>query len=314
MQNFEYEPAYDLWVVTCFFNPCGYLSRRKNYESFRQPLDRAGIRTITIECALEGREFELNSYDNVIHIRGTEKSLLWQKERLLNIAIERLPAGVDKVAWLDCDVLFENPRWAVETSALLESYSVVQPFSYLVRLGPTIEGALGTELETREGFGHLFDRNPNACRVEKFAEHGHTGLAWAARREIVAAHGLFDLFLSGSGDHFMAHAISGSLCGPCFERLRGTLMEAFFLRWAFPVTAAVAGRLTFAEGRCLHLWHGTKEARRYRTILREFLALGFDPARDVAVAPNGLFEWRSDRTDMRRWAAAYFLGRAEDGS
>ena len=42
---------------------------------------------------------------------------LWQKERLLNIAIENLPKTVEKVMWLDSDLIFLNDDWVAETAS-----------------------------------------------------------------------------------------------------------------------------------------------------------------------------------------------------
>lgn len=72
--------------------------------------------------------------DGVIHVRA--KDILWQKERLLNLALAHLPAVARKVAWLDADLLFEDPSWACETSRRLDTFPVVQPFAAIARLGP----------------------------------------------------------------------------------------------------------------------------------------------------------------------------------
>ena len=62
--------------------------------------------------------FDLPAGPDVIQVRGPD--VLWQKERLLNIAVSRLPARARKVAWLDGDLLFADPDWAGETARLLD--------------------------------------------------------------------------------------------------------------------------------------------------------------------------------------------------
>lgn len=46
--------------------------------------------------------------------------------------------------------------------------------------------------------------------------HGYTGYGWAMRREIFDEVGLYEAAVSGSADHFMAHAIFGHY-GFCVE-------------------------------------------------------------------------------------------------
>jgi hypothetical protein len=118
-KHLSYEPCDDLWIVTAYFNPCGYRSRRANYAAFSEPIRASGLNLVTIECAFGDDAFNLQPGPDVIQVRG--RDVLWQKERLLNIAISRLPARAAKVVWLDCDVLFANASWARETSRLSSS-------------------------------------------------------------------------------------------------------------------------------------------------------------------------------------------------
>src|SRR5690348_10790032 len=99
----RYAPAADLWVVTAYFNPAGFRSKRRNYDLFRDRIAAAGIPLVTVECALGGRPFELPHGPDVRRVHG--RDVMWQKERLLNVAIAGLPAGCRKVAWLDADIL-----------------------------------------------------------------------------------------------------------------------------------------------------------------------------------------------------------------
>lgn len=110
----RYHPAPDLGLIATFFNPAGYRTKRVNYDRFRAPLDDAGLRLVVVECGFGDATFDLPAGEGVFHVRG--RDVMWQKERLLNLALARLPAGCTKVAWLDADLLFENPGWAAETA------------------------------------------------------------------------------------------------------------------------------------------------------------------------------------------------------
>jgi hypothetical protein len=96
----------DLFVITTYFNPCRYETRRRNYDIFMAGLSKAGVPCITVECAFGNAPFELPPSLNVIQMRAN--TLLWQKERLLNLAASWLPRSCKYVAWLDCDITFMN--------------------------------------------------------------------------------------------------------------------------------------------------------------------------------------------------------------
>ncbi|MFX5494217.1 hypothetical protein ABTD62_20980, partial [Acinetobacter baumannii] len=82
-------------------------SRRRNYGLFMQGMREAGVPCLTVECAFGDAPFDLPPSLDVIQIRS--ETLLWQKERLLNLGASWLPASCRFVAWIDCDILFDNP-------------------------------------------------------------------------------------------------------------------------------------------------------------------------------------------------------------
>jgi hypothetical protein len=60
--------------------------------------------------------------------------VLWQKERLLNLAVKAVPAGVNNIAWLDCDVILQRADWIDEAKRQLDEFNVVQLFSDAIHL------------------------------------------------------------------------------------------------------------------------------------------------------------------------------------
>jgi hypothetical protein len=308
----RYEPAPDVGIVTCYFNANGYRTRRANYERFAEPILRSGLRLLTVECAFPGAPFALPPAPGLLRVGG--RDVMWQKERLLNLAIATLPATCTKVVWLDCDVLFENPAWAVETSRRLERRAVVQPYDRAVRL-PRGTAAYRGAGDVWEGFGATVARRPDLLLSARFDRHGHTGFAWAARREVVARHGLYDACIAGSGDHMMAHAFCGDWDSPCIDRIIGAANRhrEWFVAWSRRLYPAVRARVGHVAGTILHLWHGEVADRRYVDRNRELAAFDFDPATDLRVGATGCWEWASGKSALHRWAVAYFGQRREDG-
>jgi hypothetical protein len=107
-----------LAIVTCHFNPAGYPRLAENYRIFRDAL--GGLPLFTAEASFDGTFIS----DGPVRIEATEANILWQKERLLNLVVEALPAKYDRVAWLDADVVFRRPDWYEVASKLLDECAV----------------------------------------------------------------------------------------------------------------------------------------------------------------------------------------------
>jgi len=308
-----YDRADDLWLVTSYFNPVGYKGKMPNYRVFRDVISRSGLNLVTIECAFGDDDFVLPCGPDVVQVRAHH--IMWQKERLLNLAIACLPSHCTKVAWLDCDILFENPSWAVETSRLLDHYPVVQPFETAIRLPRACRDYLGIG-DLRRSFGAVCATSPQLARVGNFDQHGESGLAWAARRAVLTSSGLYDAGIIGGGDHTMAHAMCGDWTSPCIGRLIGTdnAQLRHFLRWGEGFYRNICGGIDYVPGAALHLWHGERLDRRYTLRHRELESFAFDPEKDLRVSEAGCWEWASDKQEMHRWAVDYFIQRNEDGA
>jgi hypothetical protein len=186
----RYRPADDLWIVTSYYNPLRYRTRRANFDAYRAAIETSGLNHLVIECAFGSQPFSLSPECAVLQIRC--RHVLWQKERLLNVAVAALPKRCTKVAWLDCDVLFENPDWAVEVSDLLERVPLAQPFQHSIRL-PRGDDCYKGRGVIYEGFCAACLARPGVFLTGQFERHGHTGFGWAARRELLERADLYDV-------------------------------------------------------------------------------------------------------------------------
>jgi hypothetical protein len=302
----------DFCVITSYFNPARYKTKRRNFDAFMEGMVKIGADVRVVELAFGDDDFELEPADNVMQFRGSD--VMWQKERLLNVAVSRLPESCTKVGWFDADLIFKEPDWLERTSEALEKYVVVQPFSHAVRMHRD---------NADDGTGHLYEsfashfvRDPRPARTMLFNAHGHTGFAWAARRDFVAECGFYDACLTGSGDHLMAHAFAAAVGrSPCMPHMIGPSKAYWnhFVRWAVKARDAVGGKLGVVPGRILHLWHGDVGDRRYAQLNKQFMTFGFDPDAHIRVSPDGLWEWSGAPEHMRQWARQLFNTRNEDG-
>jgi hypothetical protein len=193
----------DLWAITTYFNPCNYQNRRKGYEVFRQNLQ---IPLLTVELSFNG-EFHLEEGDAEILIQRTSEDVMWQKERLLNLAVEALPDFCGKVAWVDCDLVFENDDWPEAARKALEKYPVIQPFQYAYDLKP---GLTGPDFAPKmcnprcESYASLYCKRLLPEGLLKLPDKRSLGItpgyAWAARRDLLLRHTLYDACIVGGGD------------------------------------------------------------------------------------------------------------------
>jgi hypothetical protein len=104
-----------LAVITVIFNPIKYKSRYDHYQKFETHMIQCGVHLITVECIFESaphfglsrQNFEITRANDQRHIQLVAPSIIWMKENLINIVIQRLPKNIEYVAWLDADIEFE---------------------------------------------------------------------------------------------------------------------------------------------------------------------------------------------------------------
>ena len=305
--------ASEIWAITAYFNPIGFRRRLANYRLFRQHLQ---IPLLAVELAF-GEDFELDAGDADILLQLRGRDVMWQKERLLNLALEALPARCTKVAWLDCDLIFSDPDWAGRTSAALDRHALVQPFSLVHRMpqhwrpgdpdaGADVMRSVGYALESGMSMDECIYGDGEDVKCAR-------GMAWAARRELLAGYGLFDLGILGGGDAIFFRSAFGYFAEAGRRlHLSGNGAERF-RAWAQPFHEAVQGDVSHVPGDLTHLWHGALSDRRYGKRFEEFAAFDFDPSEDIALDDSGAWRWDSPKSEMHDFVRRYFDGRREDG-
>jgi hypothetical protein len=305
-------------VVTSYFNPMKSRRRLANYRAFRSRLDAP---LLTVELSFDGR-FELTSADadHLIQLSGGD--VMWQKEQLLNIALEAVPNHVENVAWIDCDVVFESRDWPQAAKEALKSVSVIQLFSevrYLDRSSSdNLDFEATPELVRLSAGSQLRDGEfKDVCLVKPVSANAPkvpwpaNGFAFAAKKSIVCnsklyAHGVLD-----GGDILFLCAIYGEF-DIAMERLKHNEMQRrHYLEWARRAEASFGGRVGYIPGRIYHLWHGDLINRNYMG--RHELMADFDPYRDIQQASNGVWLWSDPQSELARNVKDYFTSRKEDG-
>ena len=293
-----------LTIVTTYFNPIQYDSRQRLYAPFAQHMRDAGMRLLTIECALGDRPFEVTTPRHPYHLQVRVKSVTWLKENLVNLALRSIAPETQYVGWIDADITFRDPHWATETIHALQHYAIVQPWSDCYDLGPH-----GEHMEHHRSFASLYRRN--APRGKGYCAW-HPGFAWCARRDALdAVGGLFDFGILGSGDAHMAFALIGQVS----DSFPGPLSAGYtreLRTWQERARRAFDGNLGYVPGTIEHSFHGRKQDRQYlsrRDIIRTHQ---LDPDLDVRRNLNGVYELAGNKPAMRDAFDRYFRQRKED--
>lgn len=304
-----------MWAITAYYNPARFKRRLANYRFYRANL---GVPLVTVELSFDGH-FELTKKDADILIQISGGAVLWQKERLLNLAIKSVPQNVRSIAWIDCDVVFERPDWGKEAKRQLNEVNIVQLFSDLIDLDKD-NYTSDVKHQKKHPTGHGIVSAINSGEVTLDAATASwenmrlflCGIAWATRREILEDHGLYDAMIVGGGDTAMVHAIYGQFEKEIQVHHLNKVRQEHYLKWARPYHRAIASRIGNVPGTAYHLWHGKIINRYYRDRHRLLAGFDFDPEIDLRIGANGAWQWARSRPDLEAFLVNYFRNRAED--
>lgn len=336
----------DFWVVSAYFNLAGSRARRDDYRLFRAALQTP---LLTVEWHPQGLfELRAGDADRLLQVHGGDP--MWQKERLLQLALADLPAGVRYVAWVDCDMLFTDPDWVGRTRAMLEDVPLVQPFAEVAYLDAEQTRAMrdcGSEpvkiaarevatgqLTRRPAFAGIYQQVGSARIVahdlaNRFAGSGASagdaydvrarpayGHAWAARREWLECVGLYERCVMGAGDLLFAYGVIGH--GEALIANHHSVGWGFYgdcasyRNWSHAAHRSSGGRCAAGSGTALHLHHGSLQDRQYRARLDGLKPFALDLDRDIAAEPQQPWSWTRERGRLSRYFMDYLERRRED--
>jgi len=254
--------------------------------------------------------------------------VMWQKERLLNVALVALPPECQIVVWLDADILFDRDDWPQRAVEALDTSVMAQLFSRTCYLPhevdfsrPLAEQRYLQRRSTASGLvGGVLQENTLSTTLEALKAHGMAidyanGHAWAMRRELLQRSGFYEAMIVGGGDYVFLQAALGQ-----FEAVRKghawtpeSHQYRHFLRWAERFHDVVQGRIGMVPGDIFNLWHGELLDRRYVPRHQILTAHDFDPDRDIAIDAHGSLCWSSDKLALHEAVREYFRARQEDG-
>ncbi len=295
----------DLAVVSCHFNPCNYSSRSNNLIAYMARLEEQSVPLYLANLCFAGQDNLLQtSTATVLTLQG--RDVLWHKERLLNILIRELPSRYTKVAWLDADIIFPDARWFKWTSELLDTYPLIQLYDKVDQ-----QDSEGRSIRRLEGLAsYISSGKPDPFKFD--TSRTWPGLAWAARRSLLATHGLFDVMVVGGADTYMSLAAYKELGREWhIQQLAPKLKEAW-RTWSTGFHQDIQGRVGYIPTPVIQLGHGTTQNRRYVDRMKILTQHDFDPATDLAPDENGVWQWATRKPLLHHAVLEYFESRQED--
>jgi hypothetical protein len=298
-------------VITVFFNPAGFTSLLNNYFIFAENLKRQNVELITIECAFNDGPFYLPENANTHRLKSN--SVMWQKERLINYGVSKLPDDCEYYAWIDCDVLFLEDNWIDLACEKLKSADVIQLFKkiYYMPKGMTVYD--GSKIPTLQGVIWQWKIHKNWLQRRKSRDlpFSAPGFAWACRRDFFTdLGGIYDRNIVGSGDTFLVDCYLDSweihgFSSKFNDHMKTSLMDyCQKLRNKKPVIDYIPVQIS-------HLWHGNLKNRKYMDRHDIITKYDYDPKEDIRLE-NNVFEWNTDKTGMHEDIKQYFYERKED--
>lgn len=305
-----------LHVICCISNPVRYRSRIELYKRFEKRVLDAGAKLYTIEAAFGERPFSVTEPNNPNHFQLRTIDELWIKENLMNIAMQRLPSDWNYVAFLDADIHFTRPDWAMEAVHLLQHYHVLQMWSEAQDLTPSFESH-----QTHKSFVYCkmngYDFNEQGGHLSNYYASGrdgffwHPGFGWAFDRAAMNhLGGLLDTAILGAADRHMAYAFY-NLAEHSIQQGVTDDYRNSVLRWQ-ERARYLWQDVGYMPGLILHDWHGKKKDRKYHDRWEILVRNKFSPEQDLTKDWQGLWQVRPERIQLRDDLRAYFRQRNED--
>ena len=258
----------DMAICLIIFNPMKSKRIIMNYLYTVNKFKLEKLPFFTLEMVFKGREHEI---PDAFHVRCD--SIMFHKERMCRVLETMIPKKYKKLAFVDADLLFKNKNWYSETSKLLDTHDVVQPFEKCNWLDLTYTSITQTRPCA------LFMEGPT------LDWRYHPGFAWAFRREWYKQVGFFDWSVSGSGDTLSVAAWLRKKFPPGFKSLPVCQADAFkdFLKLPAP-------RITYTKGEIDHLYHGSKVNRQY-VERHALITTPHDIRKIIKINSDGMYEW-----------------------
>lgn len=282
------EPIEDkLNVIIVISNPCNY---KKRYILAKRFINRMNLETnvnlYIVELINPGQEYQITQKNNPNHLQLESKYILWMKECMINQGVKLLPSDWKAFAFIDADIIFDNPHWVNDTLKLLNSFDIVQLFSHAIDMDENED-----TMNIFTSFGYKYIHRRKHFSSGKINQISHPGYGYAiTRKAYEQIGGLYELSIIGSGDQNMAMSLINkgqySLNNQVHPDYLNSVIE--FQNKAYGL------KLGYTPGIIKHEFHGSKQNRKYSTRWHSLVKYQYSPIKHIQKDINGLIEPTKD--------------------
>jgi len=295
-----------LHVIMVISNPCEYNRRIKLAKEFIARMEfNDDIILYIVELAYENQEYTVTSSEHPRHLQLRGETVLWHKENMINLGVERLlPSNWKAVAWIDADIEFENINWADNCLRILNgSKDIVQLFSVALDMDRNME-----VMRFFKGFGYQYSKYSPFRRSGN--EYWHPGYAWAiSRKAYERIGGLYERSILGSGDFNLALCLLGNGS----KSINQETVDAYKISLFDYQKKVKSLRLGYIPGIIRHYFHGSKENRKYTERWKILVKHRYNPITHVTRNSEGvLVATGSFPKQLKKDIMNYFVERKED--
>lgn len=295
-----------LHVIAVISNPCNYARRYILAREFIQRMNmESNIILYVVELTYNNQPYYITDPKCPRHLRLNAEVPLWHKENMINVGVSKLlPPNWKAFAWIDMDVEFENPTWALDTLKILNgSRDIVQIFSHCVDMN-----LKGDAMSIFPSFGFQY------AKGSTFGGTGinmwHPGFAWAiTRKAYERMGGLYDQSILGAGDNNMCF----SFLGNGLETLNEFTTDDYKQSLSDFEKRACNLRLGYTPGVIRHYFHGSKKNRQYNERWKILVLHKYSPFKHLKRDTNGMLVPTSEcPRELLADIMKYFEERNED--
>lgn len=271
----------------------------------RIEIEEENVNLYIVELIYDDQKFIITNNKNKNHLQLKTSVPLWHKENLINLGVKYLlPSNYKAFAWIDADIEFENPNWALDTLKILNgTKDIVQLFSHAVDMdydGKTMN------VFNSAGYSHCKGLAYSASGKDMY----HPGFAYAITRiAYEKLDGLYELAILGSGDMIMMLSLLNHGLKAINDASTDDYKESII---EFQKKAKQL-RFGYVPGVIRHHFHGRKINRKYGERWKILVKHNYSPKENLNKDSKGILIPSNNFPDkLKEEILQYFKDRNED--
>lgn len=304
----------DVAIIMYYWNHFKRDSLLKNFFICHNNLSKFNTNIIPIEISTNGN-FDL-------HFPGTIKfqtdQLLWQKERVINFVVQKLPENIKYVAFIDGDILFPDENLIIKAKDKLNSTNdlMLQLFSTVYYLPRNHCKYNGYYVYYNNSIAkNIMKAGGKQSYINDFSSDDfylpNPGMAWMCKKETLLKNPLYDKCIIGGGDKINIINWLGIKNLENIPFIRKTKEQSQIFINELKLIPEQNFEIDFIDSPIFHLNHGNRVDRQYNSRLNILKRYNFNPTIDLTIE-QGLYRYTGSNSGILNDIKEYFRQRNED--